>query len=45
MVYGSYRPDLRLCFLPTDDEGHGYWWGFESEIQKIQPVFKAAFHG
>ena len=45
VVYGSYRPDLRLCFLPTDDEGHGYWWGFESEIQKIQPVFKAAFHG
>lgn len=45
VVYGSYRTDLRLCFLPTDDEGHGYWWGFESEIQKIQPVFKAAFHG
>lgn len=41
VVYGSYRENLRLCFLPTDDEGHGYWFGFESEIQKIEPVFKA----
>lgn len=40
-VYGSYRENLRLCFLPVDREGHGYWFGFESEIQKIQPVFKA----
>ena len=40
-VYGSYRENLRLCFLPVDGEGHGYWFGFESEIQKIQPVFKA----
>ena len=39
--YGAYRENLRLCFLPTDEEGHGYWFGFESEIQKIQPVFKA----
>lgn len=39
--YGSYRENLRLCFLPVDEEGHGYWFGFESEIQKIQPVFKA----
>mgnify|MGYP001412291405 FL=1 len=41
VVYGSYRENLRLCFLPVDEEGHGYWFGFESEIQKIQPVFKA----
>ncbi|WP_458410058.1 DUF4080 domain-containing protein [Bacteroides congonensis] len=41
VIYGSYREKLRLCFLPTDEEGHGYWFGFESEIQKIQPVFKA----
>lgn len=41
VIYGSYRENLRLCFLPTDEEGHGYWFGFESEIQKIQPVFKA----
>ena len=39
--YGSYRENLRLCFLPVDEEEHGYWFGFESEIQKIQPVFKA----
>ncbi len=39
--YGAYREKLRLSFLPTDEEGHGYWFGFESEIQKIQPVFKA----
>ena len=32
---------LRLCFLPVDEDGHGYWFGFESEIQKIEPVFKA----
>ena len=41
VVYGAYRENLRLCFLPVDEEGHGYWFGFESEIQKIQPVFKA----
>ena len=41
VMYGTYRENLRLCFLPTDEEGHGYWFGFESEIQKIQPVFKA----
>lgn len=32
----------RLCFLPADEKGeHGYWFGFESEIQKASPVFKA----
>lgn len=41
VVYGSYRDSLRLCFLPIDEEGHGYWFGFESEIQKVEPVFKA----
>lgn len=41
-VYGEYKPSLRLCFLPTDETGdHGYWFGFESEIQKMTPVFKA----
>lgn len=40
--YGTYRDDLRLCFLPTDDcLEHGYWFGFESEIQKAAPVFRA----
>lgn len=41
VLYGIYRENLRLCLLPIDEEGHGYWFGFESEIQKIQPVFKA----
>lgn len=40
--YGAYKESLRLCFLPTDDEGlHGYWFGFETEVQQITPVFKA----
>lgn len=42
VLYGSYQENLRLCFLPVDEEGHGYWFGFESEIQKIEPVFKAS---
>lgn len=42
IMYGTYKESLRLCFLPTDDEGlHGYWFGFETELQKIEPVFKA----
>lgn len=39
--YGAYHDNLRLCFLPINEEGHGYWFGFESEIQKPTPVFKA----
>ena len=42
IVYGEYKDNLRLCFLPTDENtGQGYWFGFESEIQKSEPVFKA----
>ena len=42
VLNGSYKESLRLCFLPTDAEGlHGYWFGYESEIQKNAPVFKA----
>ena len=42
VIHGTYNESLRLCFLPTDDEGlHGYWFGFESETQTITPVFKA----
>ncbi len=41
-IYGEYKESLRLCFLPIDGaSGKGYWFGFESEIQKIRPVFKA----
>ncbi|HJD76647.1 MAG TPA: B12-binding domain-containing radical SAM protein, partial [Bacteroides reticulotermitis] len=41
VIYGSYRENLRLCFLPIIGDDFGYWFGFESEIQKIEPVFKA----
>lgn len=42
IIYGEYKKSLRLCFLPADEKGeHGYWFGFESEIQKASPVFKA----
>lgn len=41
VLSGDYKESLRLCFLPVDDEGKGYWFGFESEIQKAEPVFKA----
>lgn len=42
IIYGEYQESLRLCFLPADEKGeHGYWFGFESEIQKASPVFKA----
>ncbi|MBE6276638.1 MAG: DUF4080 domain-containing protein [Bacteroides sp.] len=42
VLYGYYQENLRLCFLPTDEEGqHGYWFGFETETQRLTPVFKA----
>lgn len=42
IIYGEYKESLRLCFLPADEKGeHGYWFGFESEIQKASPVNKA----
>ena len=42
IIYGEYKESLRLCFLPAVEKGeHGYWFGFESEIQKASPVFKA----
>lgn len=42
VIYGDYKDSLRLCFLPLDETAQcGYWFGFESEIQKAIPVFKA----
>ena len=42
VLEGHYHEKLRLCFLPTDTENtHGYWFGFETETQRITPVFKA----
>lgn len=42
VLQGVYKPTLRLCFLPpeTPDEP-GYWYGYESERQEANPVFKA----
>ena len=42
VIQGSYHEKLKLCFLPTDSENiHGFWFGFETETQRITPVFKA----
>jgi len=42
VIYGEYKETLRLCFLPVNETGEqGYWFGFESEIQKVEPAFKA----
>lgn len=42
VIYGQYKPTLRLCFLPVDETlEHGHWFGFESEIQMSKPVFRA----
>lgn len=41
IVYGTYTESLRLCFLPTDDQGHGYWFGYDSTSQCPTPIFKA----
>ena len=42
VIQGHYHEKSKLCFLPTDSEDiHGYWFGFETETQRITPVFKA----
>ena len=42
VLQGTYKPSLRLCFLPVDEAGtQGYWYGYESERQEVRPVFKA----
>ena len=42
VIQGHYHEKLKLCFLPTDSENiHGYWFGFETDTQRITPVFKA----
>ena len=42
VIQGSYQEKLKLCFLPTDSENiHGYWFGFETDTQRITPVFKS----
>ncbi len=41
--YGEYVDTLRLCFLPTDGEGHGYWFGYDNMTQCPAPIFKASY--
>lgn len=42
IMKGNYKPNLRLCFLPSHEAGiQGYWYGYESDKQEVRPVFKA----
>lgn len=41
VLYGTYKESLRLSFLPVGNKQKGYWFGFESEMQKLKPTFKA----
>ncbi len=43
VVYGEYAETYRLCFLPADDEDHGYWFGYDTSTQCTVPVFKAVW--
>ena len=40
VLYGHYDSHLRLCFL-SDNNGKGYWYGYNREEQQSRPVFKA----
>lgn len=41
VLYGEYVEGMRLCYLPVDGEGYGYWFGYETASQKPVPIFKA----
>lgn len=42
VIYGTFKESFRLCFLSVDENTEqGYWFGYESEFQIAQPVFKA----
>ena len=41
VLYGEYTDNLRLCFLPLDADGRGYWFGYDTTRQCPKPVFKA----
>lgn len=43
VIYGEYADSLRLCFLPIDDCGHGYWFGYDTTTQCPTPIFKAVY--
>lgn len=41
VIYGTYHEGMRLCFLPLEDDYHGFWYGFDTESQNPKPIFKA----
>lgn len=41
VLSGEYSESLRLCFLPVDDDGKGYWFGYDTTSQRPMPIFKA----
>ena len=41
VVYGEYTGNMRLCFLPVDEAGHGYWFGYDTTSQCPAPIFRA----
>ena len=41
ILYGKYVDNMRLCFLPISDKGHGYWFGYDTTSQCPTPIFKA----
>ena len=41
VVYGQYTDNMRLCFLPVDEAGHGYWFGYDTTSQCPAPIFRA----
>lgn len=43
VLKGEYTDKLRLCFLPVDEEGRGYWFGYDSTSQCPKPIFKALY--
>lgn len=43
VIYGECGENLRLCFLPIDDRGHGYWFGYDTTSQCVVPIFKAVW--
>ena len=41
VVYGEYTQNMRLCFLPMDEAGHGCWFGYDTASQCPTPIFRA----
>ena len=42
VLHGEYTGKLKLCFLPVDETGHGYWFGYDTTTQCPTPIFKAS---